>query len=72
MKSRWYLISSIFQIIVGLAAIVAFVVLAIKGESFNSALFSFAHLQMFHLICMLRSERSGDDYVPEKTAKKSR
>ena len=31
-KSRWYLISSIFQVIVGLAAIVAFVVLAIKGE----------------------------------------
>ena len=31
-KSRWYLISSIFQVIVGLAAIVAFVVLAINGE----------------------------------------
>lgn len=32
MKSRWYLISSILQVIVGLAAIVAFVVLAINGE----------------------------------------
>ena len=32
MKSRWYLICSIFQVVVGLAAIVAFVVLAINGE----------------------------------------
>ncbi len=32
MKSRWYFICSIFQVVVGLTAIVAFVVLAINGE----------------------------------------
>lgn len=32
MKSKWYLISSIFQLLVGLAAIIAFIILAINGE----------------------------------------
>ena len=32
MKSKWYLISSIFQLVVGLLAIVAFIILAINGE----------------------------------------
>lgn len=32
MKSKWYLISSIFQLVVGLLAIIAFIILAINGE----------------------------------------
>ena len=32
MKSKWYLISSIFQLLVGLTAIVFFVILAVNGE----------------------------------------
>ena len=32
MKGKWYLISSIFQLVVGLLAIVAFIILAINGE----------------------------------------
>ena len=32
MKSKWYLISSIFQVLVGLIAIVFFIILAINGE----------------------------------------
>ena len=32
MKSKWYLISSIFQLLVGLTAIVFFIILVINGE----------------------------------------
>ena len=32
MKSKWYLISSIFQVLVGLIAVVFFIILAINGE----------------------------------------
>ena len=32
MKSKWYLISSIFQIIVGVLAIVSFILMAINGD----------------------------------------
>lgn len=32
MKSKWNLISSIFQLVVGLLAIIAFIILAINGE----------------------------------------
>ena len=32
MKSKWYLISSIFQVLVGLIAIMFFIILAINGE----------------------------------------
>ena len=32
MKSKWQLFSSIFQLIIGLVAIVSFVVLAFSGE----------------------------------------
>jgi len=32
MKSKWYLISSIFQVLVGIIAIVFFIILAINGE----------------------------------------
>ena len=32
MKSKWYLIGSIFQLLVGLLAIVSFLVLAVNGE----------------------------------------
>lgn len=32
MKSKWKLIASIFQLIVGLLAIAAFIVLAVNGE----------------------------------------
>ena len=32
MKSKWYLISSIFQALVGLVAIFFFIILAINGE----------------------------------------
>ena len=31
--SKWYLFSSIFQIIVGMAAIAAYIVIAVSGES---------------------------------------
>ena len=34
--------------------------------------FSIAHLHQNHLSCNLKSERQGDDYVPEKTTQKSR
>lgn len=33
MKSRWNLIAAIFQLVIGLLAIAAFVVLAANGES---------------------------------------
>ena len=33
MKSKWQLFSSIFQLVVGLMAIIAFFVLAINGEN---------------------------------------
>ena len=33
MKSKWQLISSVFQLAVGIAAVVAFVVLAVNGEN---------------------------------------
>lgn len=33
MKSRWSLFTALFQLVVGFLAIVAFVVLAINGES---------------------------------------
>lgn len=33
MKSRWNLFASIFQLVIGFLAIVAFVVLAVNGES---------------------------------------
>ena len=32
MKSKWYLISSIFQVLVGLIAIIFLIILAINGE----------------------------------------
>ena len=32
MKSKWYLFSSIFQLIVGLLAVLAFIILVIGGE----------------------------------------
>ena len=32
MKSKWYLFSSIFQIFVGLSAIIFFIILTINGE----------------------------------------
>ena len=32
MKSKWYLISSIIQLVFGLCAIASFVILAISGE----------------------------------------
>lgn len=32
MKSKWYLFSSIFQVIVGIAAIIAYIVIASSGE----------------------------------------
>ena len=32
MKSKWYFISSVFQIVVGLLAIVSFIVMAINGD----------------------------------------
>ena len=32
MKSKWYLVSSIFQVLVGLIAIVFFIILAVNGE----------------------------------------
>ncbi len=32
MKSKWYFISSIFQIAVGLLAIVSFIMMAINGD----------------------------------------
>lgn len=32
MKSKWYLISSIFQLLIGLIAIAFFIILAINGE----------------------------------------
>ena len=32
MKSKWYLISSVFQVLVGLIAIIFFIILAINGE----------------------------------------
>ena len=31
MKSKWYLVSSIFQVLVGLIAIVFFIILAVNG-----------------------------------------
>ena len=33
MKSKWYLISSVFQLIVGISAILSFIVLAADGEN---------------------------------------
>ena len=33
MKSKWYLISSVFQLIVGISAIISFIVLAADGEN---------------------------------------
>lgn len=33
MKSKWQLISSVFQLAVGIAAVAAFVVLAVNGEN---------------------------------------
>ena len=35
MKDKWYLISSIFQVLVGLIAIIFFIVLFINGEAMN-------------------------------------
>lgn len=32
MKSKWYLFYSIFQVIVGIAAIIAYIVIAAAGE----------------------------------------
>lgn len=32
MKSKWYLISSIFQVLVGIIAIIFFIILVINGE----------------------------------------
>lgn len=32
MKSKWYIISSIFQVLVGLIAIIFLIILAINGE----------------------------------------
>lgn len=32
MKRKWYLFSSIFQLLVGLVAIISFIVLAVGGE----------------------------------------
>ena len=32
MKSKWYLISSIFQALIGLIAIIFFIILAVNGE----------------------------------------
>jgi len=32
MKSKWYLISSIFQVLVGMIAIIFFIILAMNGE----------------------------------------
>lgn len=32
MKNKWYLISSIFQVLIGLIAIVFFIILVINGE----------------------------------------
>ena len=32
MKSKWYLISSIIQLIVGILAVITFIMLAINGE----------------------------------------
>ena len=33
MKDKWYLISSIFQVLVGLIAIIFFIILFINGEA---------------------------------------
>ena len=33
MKEKWYLISSIFQVLVGLIAIIFFIILFINGEA---------------------------------------
>ena len=33
MKDKWYLISSIFQVLVGLIAIIFFIILLINGET---------------------------------------
>jgi len=32
MKTKWYLFSSIFQLVVGVLAVAAFIILAINGE----------------------------------------
>ena len=35
MNDKWYLISSIFQVLVGLIAIIFFIILFINGEAMN-------------------------------------
>lgn len=33
MKIKWYLVASIFELIIGMAAVVAFIVLCVNGEN---------------------------------------
>lgn len=32
MKNKWYLVASVFQLVIGILAVISFVVLAINGE----------------------------------------
>lgn len=49
MKSKWNLIASVFQLIVGLLAIAAFIVLAVNGEDLRRWVIT-AILALFYVV----------------------
>lgn len=62
MKSKWYLIASVFELIIGIVAVVAFVILGLNDENMIKWIAALA----LSLVCIVLGIVGIKNYVSDK------